>query len=326
MKLPKLLLFLLISLTVPLFADDASGGEPEKVSVDNSNEDAKRFTSSRSISLTISSIPEAKVAFSQNLTFPLLQGKSPLTSGNNIGVNFNAEVTPISLNGIVEAVWTPIAFFQIVAGARLGSGWNIKLFGSDVYGIGINKLNGDGQSTSVVGRAFDGLLWKLNVGGVFQFDMAAVLPGDWHHVVFRTYHEINYAGYTKADKDDSWYFENDDGENRNGFNYYGNFLLGYQMPIFLNTVGVLVEVDKYLYNTPHGSDWGDALGRWHFSLLFDFTVTKWFDIALITQLETRRWSKDDEKNVPFYQNRTLSDPRRYVKPYRIAAILSFKLP
>ncbi|MDR2111342.1 MAG: hypothetical protein LBP32_08560 [Spirochaetaceae bacterium] len=102
-----------------------------------------------------SSLPEAKLSVIQGFTFPLLRGENPLTAGNNIKTTLSAEVSPISLNGLAEAVWTPIAFFQLAAGGRIGSGWNITLFGSELRGIGINRDDGSGAAETL-GSAFNG--------------------------------------------------------------------------------------------------------------------------------------------------------------------------
>ncbi|MFP3091228.1 hypothetical protein LQZ21_12975 [Treponema sp. TIM-1] len=286
--------------------------------------DEEGYASSTDLSVTLSSIPEAKVALAQNFTFPFLRGDGMLTQGNSISTTVTAELSPISINGLAELVWTPIAFFQLVAGGRIGSGWNITL-GDEIIGIGKNVRNSDG-STAVDGSAFDGLLWKLNGGAVLQFDLAALFPGDWHHVVFHSYHEINYAAYTAADAHESWYFEADFGENRNGFNYYGNYLLGYQMPLFLDMVGILVEENQNLYHTAGGEYWGDELPRWTFSALLDFKITDWMSATLITQLRTMRNFTSATEGNEFYQDRQIAaSPERRLEFYRVAATMKFKL-
>jgi hypothetical protein len=285
--------------------------------------------SRREAALTVSSLPEARLSFNQHFAFPFLQGEHFLTRDNNIRIRLGAELTPVSMNGLADVYWTPAAFFQVRAGTKLGSGWNISLFGAPVYGIGINRPGTAGTSplaAEKTGSPFDGLLWKVHGGGTLQFDFAALFPGDWHHVVFQSYHEINYRGYTAAAPGESWVFENDDAENRNGPNYYGNFLLGYQMPIFLNTAGIFVEMDKYLYNTPGGDQWGDERVRWIFSGLFNFTITKEFGAALLFQFRTRRNYEDgDRKNAAhyFYQSRRLDreNPLR-LEFYRVAAVMT----
>ncbi|MDR2480656.1 MAG: hypothetical protein LBD48_15265 [Treponema sp.] len=280
------------------------------------------------IDLTVSSLPEAKLAATQSFTVPFLQGEHFLVQDNNIKFSLKADLSPVSMNASGEAVFTPIAFFQLSAGALAGSGWNVVLFGGDVKGIGINKDGASGPE--VDGSAFDGFFGKWHAGGALQFDTGAVFPGDWNHVLMRTYHEINYMSYSRAAPGDSWFYENDDGENQNGFNYRANYVVGYQMPLFLNTVALMAETRKYLYNTPGGNFWGDALGRWEFSAILNFRINDWFSAALITQCRTRRnyiglTSKQEEKSV-YYRNRDLDDdnPLRF-EFYRVAAIMTFRL-
>jgi len=302
-----LLLFFTALLAQPLLAQEETG-----------------IASSSGLLLQISTLPELKLGFTQKYKFPFLQGEGPLTKDNNVNLGLTAEVSPISLNGIAEAVWTPIAFFEFSLGGKIGSGWNINLFGGDIYGIGINQQDAAGGG-EINGSAFDGLLWKTQAGGAIQFDLAAIIPGDWNHVVFRSYHEINYKGYTKAKENEAWFFENDDGENCNGFNYYGNILLGYQMPIFLDTVAFLAEMDLYLYDTPNRTIWGDDLIRWTFSGVLSFTITEKFGIAIITQFRTRRnWNETNWEEL-HYRNRTvdLSNPQ-HLEFYRVAGAFSFK--
>ncbi|MDR3283717.1 MAG: hypothetical protein LBS97_00885 [Treponema sp.] len=311
MKTKKFVLFLAAGLafaSLPLWAEEEG------------------ITSSTDMSFTVSSLPEAKLAVTQGFVFPFLRGENPLTAGNNVSMSVKAEISPISLNEVTEIVWTPIAFLQVVVGERVGTGWNINLFGGDIYGIGINreKANKSG-GVEIDASPFDGVLWQVKGGGVFQFDMAAIVPGDWNHVVFRTYHEVNYAGYSRAETGESWYFENDAGENRNGWNYYGNFLLGYQMPIFLDTVGFMAETGKNLYGTENGDIWGDNLARWTLSLLCNFTVTPKFSVALITQFNTVRKFVESNSDDLFYQNRHIDDPARVLDFYRVAAIMNLKL-
>jgi len=286
------------------------------------------------LTLQVSTMPEAKLNFTQSFVFPFLQGEGPLTGGNNVALALGAEVSPVSVNGLAEAVWTPVAFFQLSAGGRLGSGWKLTFFGDELYGIGKSYDSGGGALGSE-GSAFDGLIWKTQAGAALQFDAAAIWPGtaggspDWHHIVARTYHELNYKAYTAASGDESWYYEHDLGDNVNGANWYGNFLAGYQMPIVLNTVALLAEADLCLRDIPGRSAWGDDKIRWTFSALFNFTVTEKISAALALQTRTRRNGVD-----PHYTARrdryvrSLSidrdDPLR-LEFYRAAVILSYVL-
>jgi len=282
------------------------------------------YTSSNELVLQISTLPEIKLGYTHRLIFPFLQGEGPLTRGNNINLSFTGEVSPVSLNALAEAVWTPIAFITLTAGVRLGTGWRLDAMNAN--GIGLN-IPGPGPSGEPVydGSPFDALMWRLKFGGTFQFDLAAVLPGDWNHVVFQTYHEINYQANTRAGKNQSWYVESDDGENMNGFNFYGNYLLGYQMPLILNTVGFLAEMDLYLYDTPNRKVWGDDLIRWKFSGLFLFQFTKNWSLAILAQFKTKRNFIEPNWKDLHYTNRHLntSDPL-LVEFYRAAAVVTYK--
>jgi hypothetical protein len=307
-----LLVTLFLFLAFTLFAQDQGG-----------------ITQSDELVLQITTLPEAKLNYTHRIGIPFLQGDNPLTSGNNIGVALTAEVTPISLNGIVNAVWTPIAFFNFQLGGRIGSGWNMELFGMPLNGIGLSVENAS-NNRETDGGAFDGIHWRAQAGATIQFDMAAIFPGDWNHVVMQSYHEINYKGYSKAQAGESWFFQTDAGENQNGFNYYGNLLLGYQMPIFLNTVGLMAEADQYLYDTPNGEQWGDNMTRWTFSVATMYTITEQFSAQLIAQFRTRRnyiQGEESSKELGdlYYRNRDLdtSDPVK-LRFFRVALGLTYK--
>ncbi|MDR1863490.1 MAG: hypothetical protein LBQ67_06180 [Treponema sp.] len=309
---------------------------PAPAGAQESPPEEAEFTDAADLEVQLSSRPELKVKFTETLTFPFLRGDGLLTEGNNIQTIFSAEATPVSLSGIAEAVLTPVAFFQAVTGGKIGSGWDIDLFGSDIYGIGINTPGDEGaakpRKSKVSGSAFDGLLWSVWGGGALQFDLAAIFPGDWTHVLFRTYHAARYAAYTRANSGESWFFEADHGENRNGWVYYSNYLLGYQMPLspVLDTVAFMGELKKNLYNTPGGDYWGDSLGDWILSGICNFTLGPKFRTALVVQLRSwRNHGSSDLENdgMIYYQDRELKGDygERRLAFYRAAFILGYKL-
>ena len=285
------------------------------------------------LGLQLSSRPEAKIGLTQSFTFPFLQGSSPLTLGNNIKTAVTAEATPISLAGITQVIWTPIAFLELVGGGKLGSGWNIPLGKGLGLNVPVGVYNPEApREAEVIGRAFDGFIWNAWGGGAFQFDMAAIIPGDWNHVIFRAYNELRYSAYTRAGPSDSWFFENGDGENRNGWTWHGNMVLGYQMPLspVLDFVGLMAEMHFNLYNTPGREFWGDNLGLWIFSSFFNFSFTPRFSTTLVIQMRTRRnhgITDFENRDQLWYQDLELLNdggPQRLVF-YRTALILSYKI-
>ncbi|MCL2232627.1 MAG: hypothetical protein FWB99_06065 [Treponema sp.] len=294
------------------------------------------FSASTYLQLQLSSDPAAKLVLSQFFTFPFLQGSGPLTSGNNITTVLSAELSPVSINGIGELNWTPIAFFVLSGGGLAGSGWNMPLG----YGIGINRPEGERASpddppreSRIHGRSFDGLIWNAWGAATLQFDLGAVIPGDWNHVLFQTRQEFRYAAYTRARARESWVFENDSRENQNGWVYRATYIIGYYMPRspVLNTIAFMAELRKPLYNTPGGSFWGENLGHWIFTCLFNFAITSRLNTALAIQMQTRRNHgnrnfNDIDLNY-YYRDLRLEHKggSRRVVFHRVALIMNYQL-
>jgi hypothetical protein len=286
--------------------------------------DAPGAEESRELALQLSSLPEAKLSFTLRYRFPFLQGESPLTRDNSIAAAFTADISPVSLNGWAEAVWTPAAFLQFAAGGRIGSGWALELAGKKNHGAGLNR-SGAAGGAEYSGSAFDGAILKLWAGSALQFDLAALVSGEWNHIVARSYHEISHRRYTAARNGESWYYENDDGENVNGFFYYGNFLAAYRMPLALDTVGLLAEAELDLGDTPGMAVWGGDRVQWTLSGLFNFTITKQVSAVLLLQVRTRRNYRETRWKDLYYRNRTLDTSRPlHLEWYRAAAVLTWR--
>jgi hypothetical protein len=305
---------------------------------------------SHSITFIASTLPEAKVQYSMNWKLPFMQGGNPLTSGNNLRLSLTPELSPVFLYLNADAALTPIAFFVLNLGGMVGTGWHVNLFRSDLYGIGLNigleKADGKTYKTWS-GKGFDGAFLFGRASGTLQMDMGALFPGDWNHVLIQSKHEINYKYYSGAQTGESWHKEADSGENVNGWNYYGNLTLGYQMPIFLKMVALQAEGDLYLNNDkdlPNRKQWGDDLMRWTFGgiLQFNFKGLENLNALVITQFTTPRvytdlgptgekTYEDKGKDVPYwnkyyYQTRHIdtAKPRKF-NFYRVAFIFSYSL-
>jgi len=315
MRLFKLLAVFLLLSAVSAWAQDKNSG----------------IKTSTELGLQISSLPEAKLSLSQSFVFPFLQGSGPLTKDNNIAAVLGAEVSPVSLNGKAEIIWTPAAFFLLSAGGLAGSGWNMVLGN----GIGINKPEDESaappRKAIIDGAPFDGLLWRAWGAGTVQFDLAAVIPGDWNHILFQSRQEVRYAAYSRAKPKEAWVYEADSAENQNGLVYYASYVLGYQMPLspILDTVAFMAELDKTLYDTPGGYYWGENLGKWTFSGLFNFSFTSRFSTALVIQMQTRRnhgTSNFNNKDY-YYRDFELKDDggKRRLLFYRAALLFNYKI-
>lgn len=185
---------------------------------------------------------ELKGYYQHQWIIPALRWRdSGLVAGNNVTLRSLTGVSPISITQEVRATLTPIAFLQFAAGGMVGTGWNLQLFD----GLGaINRTTGKADPAS-----FEGLVLRGFVSGTFQFDLAALVPGEWNHVVTVISPQWTYSTFTAAGPDDGWMFEADDGTNYNGWKYKLNAFLGYQLPLpHFKMVGILYEGEQLIGN------------------------------------------------------------------------------
>jgi len=286
------------------------------------------------VEVQASTRPELKSRFIETATLPVFAGSGPFTKGNNLQASLAAGVTPVTLNLGADFTLTPIAFLQLKAGGLFGSGWNI--FGWN--GMGITSADGNNKRI-VTGDPFGGLVWNAYGGATLQFDLGAVIPGDWNHIVFQGYGEMRYKAYTQAGGNDSWVYENDDGDNFNGWVNYESLILGYQMPLspVLDTVALMAEMTKTLYDTTmlynghDGNWWGENRPQWVFSAVFKWRLARNISLMTLLQMRTRRnYGTGDLDNKEKYYFRTEPNPLDPDRPeqiifYRLAAVVSFQI-
>ena len=180
---------------------------------------------------------ELRSTFSYSYKIPVPFGDNPLVSGNNLNLIGNVEVTPVSLALEPNIEFTPIAFLVFSSGLKIGTGWNF---------IGINGLANYVDATGKYEPVtpFADWFFQLWMQGLFQFDLAAVLPGDWNHVVTQASYKATYTMNTGVNSGDAWCWQGSDNL-VNGWEWYSSVILGYQMPLLVQTVGVLCEFNGY---------------------------------------------------------------------------------
>lgn len=238
------------------------------------------------LSFVISSEPGLATGIEQRFIFPFLQGTSPLTESNNITAKLGAQVDITTFNFMADAVWTPLAFFNLSLGAQLGSGWNYKLAGTPVNGMGLYQRNDNEDPVErAQGSGLDGVVWNVHGGAALQFDFAAVFPGDWNHVIMSVDNGFHYQNYTKAHGSEQWYFRSDDDLYQNWFSYYFSGVFGYQMPIFIDMVGLLFEMSLPLYNPQSGELFSSREPEMICSLVTDLKIGKKVSLTVLTQFQ-----------------------------------------
>lgn len=166
-------------------------------------------------------------------------GNNPLTEGNKISFEGALAITPISLTPKASVSYTPIAFLNLAAGAEIGTGWEF---------LGIKSIScyDPEKAEYKQQNAFGTYFYKVWACPTIMFDLAALWPGDWHHVVAMASCEFNYSALVGADDDDEIFqWETTPGK-KAGVGISQNYILGYQMPYKLNLVGLKFNIDGYL--------------------------------------------------------------------------------
>ncbi len=246
---------------------------------------------------------EARVTGKYTYSIPVPFGDNPLVKGNTLDLSAALEVSPVSVMPKVSVAFTPVAFLVFSAGADAGTGW--ELIG--IKGMGLYD-NGPAKYYSI--PAFSS--WYINAWcqGLFQFDLAAVMPGDWNHVVMLAAYELKYTTLTGAAAGEPWIWQGT-GEKVNGLNYNANIVLGYQMPLVLQMVGIQTEISGFFkdnYASIYSGYKGDftkysinPLAIFKFNDHHSLTVQTCFTArrGYSTEAETVDGRKESELNLNF---------------------------
>lgn len=297
LSLRNIVVILFFLFVIPVLTEDLSG----------------EFSHSNEFSLTASTETELKADYSHIIALPFLNSPNVLFKNNEVSFGFSAFLSPISIGMGFETVFRPISFLELSAGVETGTGWNIRF----ARGLAINEPSGS-YDTYFNNKTLKGIVHKEKAGAAFQFDLGAVIPGDWTHVVFRTYHEYYYKAFTGASKNESWLWEADDGENRNGTHYYIQNVLGYKMPLMMEFFGLMFEAERSYYDTLKGDPSGENIWNYTASCIMGFRSGEKTKFNLITQFRTVRNYTGETEDYDYYRSRVIDpDKPRKWEFYRI---------
>lgn len=208
---------------------------------------------------------------------------------NGVRVQTSAALAPVSLRAEAEATYTPIAFLQLVGGAGAATGWPTPVGN----GLGLN-VNGVPLTDP-----FPGVILQAWLGWNFQFDLAAVMPGDWNHVVAVVQHRYRYKHFSAAGPGDPWQFQVDPGENYNGWELLATYLVGYQMPLSpLRTLAVLWNTqgridDRAALSPMAAQGWGSDFMEQNLGLVVETVLDENLSLILLPQFRSLRLYSDD---------------------------------
>jgi len=246
---------------------------------------------------------EAQVWMTHSIKMPFMVIDGPLTSGNNVNFKFKAELSPVTTGLSASVVLTPLALLQLEAGAKIGTGWAALGFN----GMGLMNSSGIAAEDS-----FAGIVTNAWCSGTFQFDLAAVMPGEWNHIVMIANGKLEYQNYSAADDSESWVWLSDAGENYNGMTFTGTYLLGYQMPLRVNTVGLLFETEENLgdvreMSTIADNGWGSDFRTIKIAPLCIVDLTDNSNLTILMQFSNLRVYTDETIFNNYFHNREYKD-------------------
>ena len=292
--------------------------EEEHKSPSSEHHNNKKVSYTTTINAIVTWPAQALVGVTQSFKVPFMQFDNPLTKDNNINFKIGAEITPITTEGKFNITWTPIAFLELYTESRIGSGWKLT---NELLGTAINENNGGKTNKTPIN--FSNAVYSFALGGAFQFDLGAVIPHDWSHVIFKTDHYALYKAMTGVNSETSWLYQADYGENRNGWRYMSSYVIGYKLPLFLDLIAMKIDVEKKLFASPKGLDnkvWGEDLFLTTFGPIINFNIKKDYNIMLLVQWYTYPVYKNEGKD-DFYQTKILDTHKKtQVKYYQVGLI------
>ncbi|HNY22142.1 MAG TPA: hypothetical protein PKO22_08345 [Treponemataceae bacterium] len=217
-----------------------------------------------------------------------------------------ADATPVSVSGNARITFVPCPVFSAFVGAACGTGWNIPIG----KGMALNAPDPSGMPMAV-DRSLGGVLWDGEIGCNAQFDLGAVVPGTWTHVFFLTTQLARYRAFTGATNDESWYWVDGPGENRNGWRYWAYYIVGYKLPIALDAVGIYAESERFLSGGPEGASWGEGYCHWTFGPVCDIRFSERLNLNVMVLFHNVRNFVPGTESL-FYQSRVLdgANPER----------------
>lgn len=107
--------------------------------------------------------------------------------GNNVNFSCALEISPVTFASQFGISFTPIAFLNFSTSAKVGTGW--EFIGIQGHGNYISSETGFMPYASL-----NNLYYEYKLSGLFQFDLAAIVPGDWNHVVTMATYDFIYKG------------------------------------------------------------------------------------------------------------------------------------
>jgi len=196
---------------------------------------------------------EGRVVGDYGVVIPTPLGENWLVKDANVKIDFSGELTPVTIKPMIDVTFTPLPFLVFSCGAQAGTGWNLA-------GLQGMALCNEADFTYSDITPFKGWFYKGYAQGVFQFDLGAVIPGDWTHVLMMYTYQAYYQGMSGVADKDIWMWQCG-GNKVNGLLNYQSLILAYGLPNdVIKRVGVMTEVDGYYSSDSFKADYKNYNG------------------------------------------------------------------
>jgi len=261
----------------------------------------------------------------------VLVAEGPLMEDNNITFIIKPILSPATLHLETEVQFTPIAFFKLTGGVAGGFGWPLSFLNLEGLALNDGDVITDTKRFGWVGFYF--------VGGILQFDLAALIPGEWNHVVFSANIKARYMHYSRAGALEAWYWRADRGQNFNGWEYRGSYAIGYQPPWRVNFIGFVAEHWFWLskdvrelapmdavYQTanpassalPKVEAWGSDFQNWRFGPAVNIAFENGHSLAFLLQFRNGLYYTEETVYARWF--RRFNATGKYVELERLAIV------
>ena len=195
---------------------------------------------------------KAKTEIETELSYPLnfnisishfLRSYKENSDSKYTEMEFKASLKPANILGCLNVKIVYLPFINFFSGTTISTGWTYPSL--NFYGLAENKNVNNLQVIKPL--YFSKLFFKVQGGVELYFDLNSNIESEWANLILKTSHTINYMALIPSKNTDFWFFDNDDGENRNGARYTGTYSIEYNMPLYLNTIRVELISHKNLY-------------------------------------------------------------------------------
>jgi hypothetical protein len=230
----------------------------------------------------------------------------PLLKDNCVGLTFETLLTPVTIMERLSLSISPVAFWEIGGSVDGSYGWRVW----DIYGTGINGPSGEHYKS--------GFVYQSNVYNLLQIETKDLFQNEKLNFQAAVIERFAQKKFSAAMPGQSWIFQDDEGENFNGWSWEQVFFAGYKYPIVKRwalLVGSMITTTLDLTNryesTISGGGWGSDFITAHICPLVNLQYSKNLEITALLKFRKTRIYKDTPGSTYFAEQHFDRSEYRY---------------